>query len=251
MDAAEWEGAFSWIPEELYARLGLSSAMQTDVNGLPRAGAVRAVKRGIRYLWTGPNSYFGGPPFPAPSAFLWELPESEPIFVWLNAGYCNAFYLMNENFRLGPIPAYADLSYRCPRKGDFFKTGHDSLDSAHRMLVANLAVLEASPGNEGARAQSMGGANAHGPASSGYAHERLIVSLTNQWRLDNDPPFAPIADFVAAWNEKGYEPGLRLSTLTQAMTDMESSFSGTGKSRLGVYAGEWTDFWANGSVSAS
>ena len=54
MDKKLWEAAFSWIPEELYSRLGLVSAMQTDVNGVPRASAVMARERGIRYLWTGP-----------------------------------------------------------------------------------------------------------------------------------------------------------------------------------------------------
>ena len=70
--------------------------------------------------------------------------------------------------------------------------------------------------------------------------------MTNMWRYDNDPPFPPLADFVAGWNRLGLEPALRLVTVSQAMRDLEQAAGTTAPE----YAGEWTDWWANGTASA-
>ena len=75
---------------------------------------------------------------------------------------------------------------------------------------------------------------------------RAAISITNQWRIDNDPPFPPLADFVAAWNRLGLKPALRLTTVSKACEAMEKA---VGDRRAG-YEGEWTDWWANGTASA-
>ncbi len=32
---------------------------------------------------------------------------------------------------------------------------------------------------------------------SGYQHELVTIAITSQWRFDNDPPFPPLAEFIA------------------------------------------------------
>ena len=70
--------------------------------------------------------------------------------------------------------------------------------------------------------------------------------MTSMWRYDNDPPFPPISDFVAAWNQLGLQPRLRLVTVSQAMRTLEQVAGNTAPE----YSGEWTDWWANGTASA-
>ena len=71
------------------------------------------------------------------------------------------------------------------------------------------------------------------------------LSLTSQWRYDNDVPFPPLAPFVDGWNRLGLQPTLRLTTATEAVMDMEKAV-GAG---LRTLEGEWTDWWANGDAS--
>lgn len=69
--------------------------------------------------------------------------------------------------------------------------------------------------------------------------------MTSMWRYDNDPPFPPLSEFVAAWNRLGLLPRLRLSLATQAMKDRDCR-----RRAAPEYAGEWTDGWANGTACA-
>ena len=80
----------------------------------------------------------------------------------------------------------------------------------------------------------------------GYPYERLLVSVTNNYRIDNDPPFGPIADFVRKWRELGLKPEIRMTTATEAMRCLEEE----NKDKIPVKKGEWVDWWANGTVSA-
>lgn len=66
------------------------------------------------------------------------------------------------------------------------------------------------------------------------------------WRYDNDPPFPPLSEFVAAWNALGLQPRLRLVTVSQAMRELERVAGATAPE----ITGEWTDWWANGTASA-
>ena len=53
--------------------------------------------------------------------------------------------------------------------------------------------------------------------AAGYPHDTLLISMTNEWRIDGDPPFPPLADFVAAWHRLGLKPTLRLTTVSTAL----------------------------------
>ncbi|HSA03371.1 MAG TPA: hypothetical protein P5055_21800, partial [Candidatus Paceibacterota bacterium] len=225
MDAAQWQTALHWLPEDLWDRVRPKVAVQNDVNGTPRAAALALLDRGIRYLFTGINEDSGGVPFPRPAAFWWKMPDGRRMFVWLNIGYGSGFdFFEPAEWRRGPVPFAADTRYRPPRAGDILRTDEASLRAAHRLCVDRLRALE----------------------KSGYSHSLLTISITSQWRFDNDPPFPGLADFVAAWNKLGLKPRLRLTTVSDAMERMEKAMGPTAPE----HTGEWTDWWANGTASA-
>lgn len=61
-NAEQWDAMFEWIPEGLWDKLDIEIGMQHDVNGFPRAAAMRLLDRGVRYIWTGINPHWGGSP---------------------------------------------------------------------------------------------------------------------------------------------------------------------------------------------
>jgi len=225
MDAAQWNTMLHWLPEDLWQAVKPATAIQDDVNGLPRAGALALLDRGVRYLFTGINEDSGGLPFPRPAAFWWKMPDGRKLFVWLNIGYGSGFdFFEAGEWRRGPVPRAADPTYRPPRAGDILRTDEASLRKAHQICLQRLQDLE----------------------KSGYHYPLLTISITSQWRFDNDPPFPPLADFVAAWNKLGLEPHLRLTTASDAMRRMEKEMGAS----VPEHTGEWTDWWANGTASA-
>jgi len=224
MDAAEWRQALSWIPDRMWDVFHPRVAMQNDVNGMPRAGAVRLLDRGVRYLYMGINADNGGPPFRRPSAFWWTMPDGRRLFVWLGESYGTAFsQFESQEWRRGPVPRAGDPAYRPPRAGDILRTDEASLRIAHKRCLERLATLE----------------------KGGYPYERILFSYTNQWRYDNDPPYPPLHDFVAAWNRLGLKPELRVVTASVALEALEKEAG----ARMPEHAGEWTDWWANGTAS--
>ncbi len=243
MSREEWETAMRWIPDDLWDRCRIRSAMQIDVNGMHTAGMIEAYRRGVRNLFIGPNTYYGVPPMPTPAAFLWQLDAEKQMLVWLNASYNNGYFLFNPNWRQGPVPDYSDLRYRPPERGDIWRSDDASLIEAHRLCTEQLAAIEGTAADVAAGATDGFTKNR---VFGGYALSTLPVSVTNQWRVDNDPPFYPIVDFVRRWNERGLQPRLVLCTVSQAM-DMVRRELGDG---IPVYRGEWVDWWANGSAAS-
>jgi len=118
----------------------------------------------------------------------------------------------------------AETAYRRPHAGDFFKTDEASLRKAHQICLQRLHHLEA----------------------NGYHYPTLVLPFSNQWRMDNDPPFPPLADFVAAWNRLGLKPELRLLTGADALDQFEAENGAS----LPEYSGEWPDWWSNGAASS-
>lgn len=225
LNAAQWHTMLHWLPEDLWRQVKPTTAIQDDVNGVPRAAALALLDRGVGYLFTGINEDSGGLPFPRPSAFWWKMPDGRRMFVWLNIGYGSGFdFFEAGEWRRGPVPRAADATYRPPRVGEILRTDEASLRKAQEICGRHLRALE----------------------QSGYRYPVLTISITSQWRFDNDPPFPPLADFVAAWNRLGLEPRLRLTTVTDAMQRMEKVMGATAPE----HAGEWTDWWANGTASA-
>jgi hypothetical protein len=170
------------------------------------------------------------------------MPDGRRLFVWLNPAYCNGFSLFNSNWREGPVPDSSDLRYRAPREGDFFRADEASVRTAHALCVQKIAMIE---GSASGNAEMDGGGFTGNTVEGAYPYENLCVSLTNHWRMDNDPPFYPVRAFVEKWNTLGLEPKLRLVTAGQALGFIRDETGATAKQ----YTGEWPDWWANGSPS--
>lgn len=225
LDRDEWGQMLHWVPEDLWNRFHPSFAIQDDVNGFPRAGVVQLLDHGIHRLFMGMNGDSGGPPFHRPTAFWWRMPDGRRMMVYLGDSYPMGYEYFHEgDWRRGPVPRIAETYYRPPRAGDFFKTDEASLRQAQKICLRQIRSLEA----------------------AGYKQSTLILPFTNQWRMDNDPPFPPLADFVAAWNHLGLKPELRLVTAAEALERFETEAGDS----LPEYSGEWPDWWSNGEASA-
>jgi hypothetical protein len=175
-------------------------------------------------LLMGINATMGDAPFRRPSVFWWKMPDGRRMFVWLGDSYPAGFsYFHPYSWRRGPVPESTDTRYYPARPGEFFRADEDSLRAAHAHLLGRLRQLEA----------------------GGYSYPSFIISVTNEWRMDNDPPFPPLADFVAGWNKLGLKPELRLTTAGEALQRMRQE---VGQS-VPEHEGEWTDWWANGGAS--
>ena len=224
LNSAQWQTTLHWLPDDLWDKVNPRAAVQNDVNGFPRAGAMALLDRGVDNLLMGINATNGGPPMKRPSAFWWKMPDGRKLFVWLGDHYTGGFYYFHPHtWRRGPVPESTDTRYRPPRRGELFQTDEASVRAAHAHLLGKLAALEA----------------------SGYSYPNLVVSVTNEWRIDNDPPFPPMADFVAAWKKLGLKPELHLSTVADALDRLKAEIGST----IPEYEGEWTDWWANGGAS--
>ena len=223
MDRSQWEFALEWLPPEIARHFPFSVGMQTDVNGLPLAAVRAAVKRGIRCFWMGPNSYLGAAPFPLPCLFRWEIGEGKSVMVWVNNSYGNFHSMLGYgNWRIGPIPEASDLLYHAPEAEEIFSVSEANLLRCHAALTMLLKEQKDTLGR----------------------FPELPVSCTNQYRYDNDPPPENLSEFIREWNRLGLEPRLELTVPSVAMERVETACA-----KIPVYSGEWTDWWARGSVS--
>ncbi|MGD0577398.1 MAG: hypothetical protein ABSC08_00565, partial [Bryobacteraceae bacterium] len=106
LNALQWRQALDWLPPEVLRDVNPQAAMQNDVNGFPRAGAMLLLDRGIRRLLMGINPDSGGPPFQRPSAFWWKMPDGRRMFVWLGDHYGTAYgYFESEVWQRGQVKA--------------------------------------------------------------------------------------------------------------------------------------------------
>jgi hypothetical protein len=214
LDANQWRQMMRWIPDTVFKQLHIRAAMQNDVNGMPRVGAVALLNKGVRHLLMGINADSGGPPFRRPSAFRWKMPDGRAMFVWLGEHYGRA---------MGYLGA----------KGSEHRMKFDetSLRAAQKTLGEHLRAIEA----------------------EGYAYDRLILTFTHPAHYDNGGPYPSVAPFVAAWNKLGLEPRLRLTTATDAVFAMEKALGAGVPVTEGEWTDWWANGDASGprEVAAS
>jgi hypothetical protein len=224
LDAREWDQAVGWAAPDLWRAVAPTVAIQNDVNGFPRAAAMRLLDRGVRHAFVGINPYRGGPPFPRPAAFWWRMSDGRRLFVYLAEHYGMGLNYFHEGeWRTAWSPRARDGLHRPPRPGEILGSDEGAVRKAHARCVEQLRKLE----------------------EGGYPYSRVITSITNAWRWDNDPPFPALADFVLAWNRLSLQPALRLTTVTAAVRELESEVG----EEVPTHEGEWTDWWANGAAS--
>ncbi|MHB9078688.1 MAG: glycoside hydrolase family 38 N-terminal domain-containing protein [Pirellulaceae bacterium] len=224
LDATQWQTMLHWIPEELWQKVQPRVAVQDDVNGFPRAGAVALLDRGVNSLLMGINPTLGAAPLPTPTAFWWKMPDGRRLFVWLGDHYTRGYYYFYaDSWRRGPVPESTDTRYRPARPGELFQADDDAVRAAHAHLLGELKKLEA----------------------AGYKYPRVVAPVTNEWRMDNDPPFPAMAEFVATWQRLGLQPQLRMTTVGDALQKMQEEIG----DQVPELTGEWPDWWANGGAS--
>ena len=223
LDAMQWKTMLRWLPEELDKIVPHRVGIQNDVNGFPRAGAMAMLDRGVDNLWMGINATNGRAPFQVPAPFWWKMPDGRKMFVWLGESYPMGFFFFHDfDWRRGPVPESTDTHFRPARPNEIFKTDEASLRKAHEVLCAKLRHYEA----------------------HGYQYSVMPLSLTNVWRMDNDPPFPALAKFVAEWNKLGLTPSLHMSKASDAMDRLKKEAADAPE-----YSGEFTDWWVNGIMS--
>ena len=116
LDRRQWQTMLHWLPDELWDRVRPKAAIQNDVNGFPRAGALALLDRGIRYFFSGINEDSGGPPMPRPSAFWWKMPDGRRLLSYLNYSYPAGYWFFEPiEWRRGPVPRAGDTRFRPPR----------------------------------------------------------------------------------------------------------------------------------------
>lgn len=224
LDAAEWQVMVHWLPEDLWQKAKPRAAVQNDVNGFPRAGAMALLDRDVSALLMGINPTLGAAPLQTPTAFWWKMPDGRRMFVWLGDHYTRGFYyFFPDSWRRGPVPESTDTRYRPARPGELFPSDEASVRAAHQYVLEQLRNLE----------------------SSGYDYSRVIAPVTNEWRMDNDPPYPAMAQFVATWQRLGLQPALRMTTVGDALEQMRKEVG----EQIPEYTGEWPDWWVNGVAS--
>jgi hypothetical protein len=139
LNALQWRQMMSWIPADLWRSVNPRAAMQNDVNGIPRAGAIGLLDHGVQRLLMGINPDSGGPPFRRPSAFWWKMPDNRKMFVWLGEQYGAASRYLVGGYRPG---------------GPSLATDEKSLRAAHANCLQRLQTIE----------------------SEGYKYDRLILT---------------------------------------------------------------------------
>ena len=202
LNAAQWREMMRWISPALWETLRIRAAMQNDVNGFPRAGAMMLLDHGIHHLLMGINPDSGGPPFRRPDAFWWKLPDGRRLFVWLGEHYGSLINYL--------APACDGIRYH---------TDESSLGAAHEKLADHLRTIEA----------------------EGYAFDRLILTHTCPRHWDNGYPFPSLASFIAAWNRLELMPALRLTTATDAVFAMEKAVGGQITTLEGEWTDWWAN----------
>lgn len=212
----------NWVPEDLWKAFKPKVAMQNDVNGFPRTYVMQLMDKGINHFWSGLNLHWGGIFHTPPHAFWWQMPDGRKAFVWLGMPYWEGYlFFADHEWRYAQRPAY-NTQFRTPRTGDMLQADEASVRAAHQRCITRLNQM----------------------LTEGYPYDFISMSITNQYRCDNDAPFPALADFVAKWNELGLQPRLHFTTAAQSMEKMEKRIG----DKIDTYKGEWPDWWAFGAA---
>lgn len=213
----------NWVDQDLWKKFQPVTGMQNDVNGFPRAAALELLNHGVKYVWMGINPLNNGSPFKQPTPFWWKMPDDRRILVLNGFQYWEGFlFFEKEEWRSIQIEA-SNLQYWSPREGDMLQSDEASVRKAHEICINKIKKMK----------------------REGYPYDFVTMSITNQWRIDNDGPFTGLTSFIAKWNELGLQPKINLITIDEAMQREENRI---GKI-IPEYSGEWTDWWSFGAMA--
>jgi hypothetical protein len=219
----QWKTLMNWIPDSLWKTCNPKTAVQNDVNGFPRAGAMALLDKDVKYLWMGINNAYGNPLFEPPYAFWWEMPDKRKMLVWQGIHYNWGYYFFNHwNLRKGF--GNSDILDGIPLEGDIFLTDSTTMKQSEQFCQHKLKKH----------------------TDNGYPYKIMAISFTNRYNTDNDPPYPWLSEFVEKWNTMGLKPELVLSTPAQFLQELEKVYS----KKIPVHRGDWPDWWAHGFAAS-
>jgi len=204
------------------------TAMQTDVPGAP-AGLVNLLAdAGVRYLSVAHN--YGGRAAPYLTGgqqltrpFYWRSESGKRVLVWHTDSPHGVAYL--EGNLLGLAESY---------------------ESSLELLPEYLAALATRPYPYGRQIEALGVPSeldlTHRPYPYDLLHLRVQGAIA-----DNAGPSLVPAEVVRAWSSEWAYPELRLATNAEFFAEAEARLG----AELETYAGDWTDWWADGLGSSA
>ncbi|WP_078059964.1 glycoside hydrolase family 38 N-terminal domain-containing protein [Gracilibacillus timonensis] len=189
-------------------QLGLDAAMTADINGFSWGYAETMYQNGIINLYSCLHTHHGMfPLYQKQIPFWWETPKGNKVLVW-NGDH----YQIGNDFMLIPNSFRID-------DGAEMTTLEDQLEVAEQRIFEYLDNLE----------------------QEGYPFD-FVPNMISGIMTDNSPPNPRLIEMIHCWNEKhGDQVEIELITLHQFFTFLRGQALD-----LPVYAGDWTDWWADG-----
>ena len=193
--------------------LGIKSryAMTADINGYGWGFSDVLSEHGIKGLLSCIHTHHGYHPlFRKQVPFRWKTPKGNSLLVW-NGDHYN---LGNE---LG-IAQASEFEYTL--QDGLTNAGLDPYEKARIRIKAYIdGVLE-----------------------QGYEYDFITVSVSGNM-TDNSPASLKVLEFIDRYNADGGDIELKLATLDEFFARVEKI------KNLPEYAGDWTDWWADGVSS--
>ena len=215
------EKACAWAEEN---GLTLSSAMTADVNGYSAALPDHLAEAGVRYFYSALHTHHGMYPLRRnPAFFRWRGPAGNSVLA-----FCGEHYHWGHVLGLCPRGTSSfmlnDDFLRDIESGKLFTTDAETTD-AEELSLAVTRITRWLAGLE----------------ESDWPLDFVPVFVSGILS-DNSPPNARVADRICRLNECfGGRVILEMTTLDAFFGKLESS--GT---EIPEYAGDWTDWWADG-----
>jgi Glycosyl hydrolases family 38 N-terminal domain len=203
------------------------TAMQTDVPGATACLPGLLADAGVRYLDVAHNWADRGAPYlnggeRLTRPFRWRSESGKEVLVWYTDSPHGVAYLEGNMLGLA-----------------------DSYDMAFELLPEYLGALATRPYPYGQSSSALGLPELD-LVREPYPYDILHLRVQGMLADNAGPSLAP-AEIARAWNEQWAFPELRLAT--------NREFFETAEERLGdgleTYAGDWTDWWADGLGSAA
>ncbi|CAA9566682.1 MAG: Alpha-mannosidase [uncultured Thermomicrobiales bacterium] len=220
-----------WVADELRERHGveITSAMQTDVPGATVGLATLLTDAGVRYLSVAHNyagrsvpHLVGGQALRRP--FYWAAPDGERLLVWYTDTPHGVAYMEGNlvglatdyGTTLASLPEYLNALAQRP-----YPYGKEAFGWAG--IPAGVEVTK-----------------------EPYPHDILHLRVQSVI-ADNAAPSLVPASIAREWNAAWAYPKLRIATNQEFFAAVEERLG----DRLDTYAGDWTDWWADGIGSGA
>ncbi len=186
-------------------------AMTADINGYGWGFADVLYNHGVKGLLSCIHTHHGYHPlFRKQVPFRWRTPQGNSLLVW-----------NGEHYLFGNELGIAQAS-------EFEYTLQDGLS------WAGLTPYE--------KARTRIKAYVDGLISQGYEYDFVTVSVSGNM-TDNSPASLKVLEFIDRYNAEGGDIELKLATLDEFFARVEQI------ENLPEYAGDWTDWWADGVSS--